>query len=267
MVQVVTARSVIRGRVASGTLLVGRAGIAALIVASVAAQLSVSLAYWEAMGYPDGPRNVVNYLSFFTVQSNLLAVVVLALLVVAQLGGPRLARRLGRRFDVLLLGTTSYMLVTGIVYNAAMRDVELPQGATVDWSNEVLHLIAPLWMLIDWFLSPRRRRLQWWDLGTITIFPLLWLGATFLRAPQTVAQANETPYWYPMLDPATYDNGVFGVLATCLGVAALLLAVGAGQLGYARWRASRQRASRQRAERELAPARTVTRPRATSGMR
>jgi len=237
MVQVVTARNPVQGVTRARALLAARAMVAALILAAVLGQLSVSLAFWAEQGYSDVPRNVVNYLSFFTVESNLLAMLALGLLAAAQLGRPRI----GRRFDVLLLCTTSCMVVTGIVYNLGMRDVELPQGATLEWSNEVLHLVAPLWMLIDWVACPRERDLHWRDLGTVVIFPLVWLGLTFLRAPQTTVQAAETPYWYPMLDPASYDTGVLGVVGTCMCIAATLLIAAAAQLGYDRWRRRRRR--------------------------
>ncbi|WP_206447746.1 Pr6Pr family membrane protein [Agrococcus sp. KRD186] len=240
MVQAVTARSALqRGTVSrvSRALLVGRAAMAALIVAAIAGQLTTSLAFWGQQGYGDVPRNVANYLSFFTVESNILAVATLGILIAAHFGLPRI----GRRFDVVLLCVTSFMLVTGIVYNATMRDVELPQGATLDWSNEVLHLVAPLWMLLDWILCPRKRQLHWRDVGTVLIFPLVWLGLTFLRAPKTTVQAGETPYWYPMLDPASYDIGVLGVVGACLAVAAALLVVAAGQLAIDRRRSRARR--------------------------
>lgn len=232
MLQAVTARDRVQRRTLPHTLLAGRAAVAALILAAVVGQLSTTLAFWGEQGYGDIPRNVANYLSFFTVESNLLAMLALGILVASQLGGPRI----GRRFDVALLCTTTYMLVTGIVYNVAMRDVELPQGATLEWSNEVLHLVAPAWMLLDWFLCPRERDVRWRDLGTVLVFPLVWLGCTFLRAPKTSVEASETPYWYPMLDPATHDNGVLGVVGVCLCIAGVLLVAAATQLAFVHWR-------------------------------
>lgn len=237
MLQAVTARDTVQRRTLPRMLLVGRVTVAGLILAALVGQLSTSLAVWGAMGYGDIPRNVTTYLSFFTVESNLLAMLALGILVAAQLGRPRI----GRRFDVALLCITSFMVVTGVVYNATMRDIELPQGATLEWSNEVLHLIAPLWMLLDWLACSRTRDLRWRDLGTVIIFPLVWLGFTFLRAPASSIEASETPYWYPMLDPANYDSGIVGVVGACLGIAAILLLTAAAQLAFDRWRARSRR--------------------------
>ncbi|WP_405218998.1 Pr6Pr family membrane protein [Agrococcus sp. Ld7] len=214
-----------------GVLLVGRISIGASILVSVIGQMATSLTFWHEQGAHNVTQNAVNYLSFFTVESNILSLVLLGMLVAAQLGGPRL----GRRFDVLLLGATSYMVVTGIVYNALMRGIELPPAATLDWANEVLHLIAPLWMVIDRIASTRESELRWRDVGTVLLFPATWLAYTLLRAPGTPEEAIENPYWYPHLDPSTYDEGYFGVATTCLAVTALLVIAAAAQVALSRW--------------------------------
>lgn len=215
-------------------LLIGRAVIAVLILAAVIGQLVTSLGFWTARGDESIGLNVLNFFSFFTIESNILAMVTLAIVVAAQFGRPRL----GRRYDVLLLCATSYMLVTGIVYNTMLRGIELPQGATLAWSNEVLHLIAPLWMVVDWFVSSRVRDLRWRDVGIVAIYPVAWLAYTLLRGPFTPDQATGNPYWYPypFLNPANYDNGYLGVTIMCIAVAATVLIGAALLLAYARWR-------------------------------
>lgn len=232
MLLAVTAGDAVQRSTLPRALFIGRAIVAVLIFAALVGQLGTSLAFWSEQGYGDVRQNVTVFLSFFTVESNILAMVALGLLVAAHLG----RSRPGRHADVLLLGATGYMVVTALVYNTVMRGVELPQGATLDWSNEVLHLVAPLWMLLDWFACPRERDLRWRDIGTIAVFPLAWLGGTFLLAPKSAAEASDTPYWYPMLDPANHDTGVLGVVGTCSGVAAALLATTAAQLAFDRWR-------------------------------
>ncbi|MGY3127348.1 hypothetical protein ACVWW9_000847 [Agrococcus sp. UYP33] len=215
-------------------VLVGRAIIAVAILAAVTGQLITSVGFWTARGDESIPLDLLNFFSFFTIESNLLAMVVLALLVAAQLGRPRI----GRRFDVLLLCATTYMVVTGIVYNTLLRGIELPQGATLGWSNEVLHLIAPLWMLIDWLLTAGKREVRFADLRIVAIYPVLWLVYTLLRGPVTLDQASGRPWWYPypFLDPATHANGYAGVAVMCLIVAATVLLGAAALVAYARWR-------------------------------
>lgn len=212
-------------------LLLGRAVMAALILAAIVAQLATSLHFWGERGASDVGQNLVTYFSFFTVESNILSLALLGILVAAQLGRPRI----GRRFDLLLLCATSFMLVTGIVYNTMMRDVVLPTDATVGWSNEVLHVVAPAWMLLDWFATSRLRDVRWHDLGTVMVFPAAWLTYTLVRAPKTPAEAVGNPYWYPQLDPATYDSGTLGVIGTCSAVAAMLLLAATVLIAFARW--------------------------------
>ncbi len=220
-------------------LVLGRAIMALAILAAVIGQLLTSITFWTARGDASIPLDLLNFFSFFTIESNVIAMVVLAVLVAAQLGRPRI----GRRFDVLLLCAATYMVVTGIVYNTLLRGIELPQGATLGWSNEVLHLIAPLWMLVDWLLSSAKRDVRSADLGVVAIFPVAWLAYTLLRGPFTRDQASGRSWWYPypFLDPATHANGYAGVAVMSLTVAATVLLVAAGMVAISR--ARRRRAS------------------------
>ncbi len=39
------------------------------------------------------------------------------------------------------------MIITGLLYNVLLRG-ELARGATVAWSNEVLHILGPVYLLV-----------------------------------------------------------------------------------------------------------------------
>ena len=139
---------------------------------------------------------------------------------------------------VLIACAATYMIVTGIVYNVLLREVQLPQGTTVVWANEVLHVIAPLLMLAMVFLAPQRRRLGWGTLGIILIFPVVWAIYTMTRANLIVAPATGEPYWYPypFLDPNLVAGGYLGVAGYIVGIAAAIIAVGAGVVWMSRKR-------------------------------
>ena len=82
----------------------------------------------------------MNFFSFFTIDSNILTVVVFligAVLLIRAESPTRAGSAIGRA------GVTAYMATTGIVYNVLLRGIELPQGSTLAWSNEVLHVVAP----------------------------------------------------------------------------------------------------------------------------
>src|SRR5690606_8961725 len=88
--------------------------VAAVIVAAVAGQLATSLAYWrDVAGIADPTTQVVNFFSFFTIESNLLAVVALVIGAVVLLAGRGPDPRW---FTVLRLCAATYMVTTGVVY-------------------------------------------------------------------------------------------------------------------------------------------------------
>ena len=202
-----------------------RLGMAVVIAAAVIAQLMKSLQSASELD-----RSVatvaVNFFSFFTIQSNTLTVIVLLVAAVAVFigrdGGPRW-------LEVALAAVSTYMVVTGIVYNALLRGIELPQGSeAIGWSNEVLHLIGPVFMAVDVVVAPIRRRLPWSALGAIVLVPIVWVAYTLVRGPLVQNPVTGASYWYPypFLDP----NGAGGwssVVAYIVGIAVVILAVGA----------------------------------------
>lgn len=158
------------------------------IIAAVVGQLIYSL----SNGVPDVAHYLVNYFSFFTILSNTLSAI--ALLVGAwycfttRIDPPW--------FNLAFAAVTTYMVTTGVVYNLLLRGIELPQGTTLAWSNEILHVWAPLYLLIVWILSPGKRRLAWNAILPILAFPLVWVVYTMIRGPLVGW------YPYPFLDPA-----------------------------------------------------------------
>ena len=130
------------------------------------------------------------------------------------------------------------MIVTGIVYNTLLRGVELPQGTTVPWSNEVLHVIAPLILLLDLLVAPGRRGLGWGRILTIAAYPIAWVAYTLIRGPITVNPVTGEPWWYPypFLNPHLVPGGFLGVTGYIIGIAIAIVAVGAAVLWWGRRR-------------------------------
>lgn len=209
-----------------------RLAAAALGVAAIVAQLvrTVGRAMEATTDYAgDVPTVVTNFLSYFTIQSNLLAVITLAVGAIWALGRGRGVIVEPRWFAVLLACTTTYMVITGIVYNTLLRGIQLDQGSTVAWSNEVLHVVIPVVMLLDLFLAPKRRGLSWGTVGIVAIYPIIWVVYTLVRAPFITAPASGNPWWYPypFLDPHNFANGFVGVAIYIVCIAAGIVAVGA----------------------------------------
>lgn len=218
-----------------------RIAIAALILAAVIGQLVVSISS-AIENNRDVPTTVANFLSFFTILSNIGAMIALTWAAVWFWTNRRDAVVEPRRLSLVLTSVTTYMIVTGLVYNLLLRGIALPQGATLPWSNEVLHAVGPIFLLLDLFLGPLRRALPWRATLTALIFPIAWLVYTFLRGPLVTNPVTRAHFWYPypFLDP----NGPGGWLSVAVYI--VLIAVAISGVGVLVVWVGRRRALRER---------------------
>lgn len=201
------------------------------VVAAVIGQLTTSLAYWREVGVRDIGVSTINFFSFFTVQSNIIGAVALAIGVVILMRSRRVEPRW---FSVLRVCATSYLATTGVVYNLLLRGIDLPQGATLPWSNEVLHVIVPLIMVFDWLFAPGRHTLSWNVIGVVVIYPIVWAVFTMVRGPFIFSDAMQRMGWYPypFLDPA--NGGYPSVALYALLIATVMAGAGAGAIAISR---------------------------------
>ena len=208
-----------------------RFAAAALGLAAITRQLTLTLsnaanASTEWAGHV--PTVTVNFFSYFTILSNLITAFVLVI-------GGIWALRTRKSADVepLWLATlfacvSTYMIVTGIVYNLLLRNI--PLGGISDvWTNETLHVVIPLVMLADVLFAPRRRALGWNVVLIAAIFPIAWAVYTLIRANLIVGPATGNPWWYPypFLDPHLTPGGYLGVAGYIVGIAIAIIAVAA----------------------------------------
>lgn len=202
--------------------------------AAVIGQLVTSLNYWSSAGVTDFVSPVTNFFSFFTILSNIAAIVTLC--VSAVYAGLRRAEP--GWLTVTRVSVVSYMAVTGIVYNLLLRGIELPQGATLGWSNEVLHVVLPLIVVTDWLLAPGTVRLRWRAVGWVVAFPIVWAIYTMIRGPLAydVVRHRETWYPYPFLDPAASPQGYATVAFYIILIALIIAGTGAAAILWNRHR-------------------------------
>ena len=190
---------------------VARIFFAALAVIALIAQLMQSIG---------AGRSTVNFFSYFTIQSNVIAVAVLLWVALkSDSVGERMLRDMIRGAPVL------YLSVTGIVFAVLLSD--LP-SVTVPFANTVLHKLMPVVVVMDWIIDPPspgvsfRKALVW------MVYPLGWLAYTMVRG-YLIGW-----YPYPFLNPAKmggYGN-VLGIILMILsgGVLFIWLIVWIGQL-------------------------------------
>lgn len=178
------------------------AGLA--LLATVVAQIADELAH-DAFA-------PARYFAYFTIQTALIDVVVLLV------GGWWAWRRPRdtRLLTIVALCTAVYAVVTTVVYNALLRGIVSPGYTSPDWMNEVLHVVVPILLILDWIVAPGRARLRWRDAWWIVAYPLAWIAFTMIRG------AIDGWYPYPFLEPSG-PNGVPGVAAYIVGLAVAMI--------------------------------------------
>lgn len=165
------------------------------------------------------------YFAYFTIQTALISVVVLVS------GGVHALRssRDTELYTAIRASLVSYLVVTAVVYNLLLRDIPNDDGYVgPEWANEALHVWVPIYIVLDWMLTPGRARLQPRTLALAASFPLIWVGVTMLRGALTGW------YPYPFLEPDGPD-GVLGVVLYVVGIAAVILTLTALAVAVNRW--------------------------------
>lgn len=195
-------------------------------------RLTNVISYWDDNDIGDQNTTIVNFFSFFTIDSNTLAAVVLLI------GAWRLSQRLddSRGYGLLRAAATTYMAITGTVYNLLLRNVDLADGLAQPWSNEIVHVVGPVVMVVDWLAAPGRRRLEWRDIGVLLAFPVVWTVYTMVRGPHVDNAATGARSWYPypFLNPDEFATGYGGVAFFLVLIGVAFTAVSAGVVWVSR---------------------------------
>jgi len=164
----------------------------------------------------NGALDVVNFFSFFTIQSNLIGVAALAATAVTPAPRPRW-------LEWLRGAAVVYLTVTFIVVIALLQGVDV--GLQLLWVDFALHKLMPLIVVVDFVLDPPRTRLSTRDALLWLVFPLIWLAYTLIRGP--IAGW----YPYPFLDPAHGGYGPVAVTSLVILVAGAVLSLAVAWLG------------------------------------
>lgn len=178
--------------------------VARLAVATLAI---VAMTYQFALLNVEPGYEKANFFSFFTIQSNILAVCALFLLVLV----PR-ARR-SPLFDGVRSAAVLYIAITGVVFALLLSGMQEEVQTATSWVDFVVHKLVPILVVADWIVDPPRHRLPWWTVVAWLGYPIAWLGYTLVRG----AQAD----WYPYPFVDVSELGYVGVLAR-----SIVLAVG-----------------------------------------
>jgi hypothetical protein len=169
---------------------------------------------------PDALTRTVNYFSFFTILSNILAA---ATLTVPELAGRSRVGRFLLRYE-LRTALTVYMIMTGCVYALFLAGLT-PLTEVQHLADIALHYVIPPLYVIDWIAIRPKCQINWKNALNILIFPLLYGVYTLARG------ALVGTYPYPFVDvnqlgyrAVLINFGLF-VLAF-LGLSIIIIAVG-----------------------------------------
>lgn len=149
------------------------------------------------------------YFAFFTIQTALMDVVVLGVGAWLAWTTPRDTKV----FTIVRVCIVAFAVVTCVVYNLLLRDVPSDPGYVWPvWPNEVLHVWAPILLVLDWLFAPGRFRIRVRAALWVLVYPLAWVSFSLVRGVLT-------GWWpYPFLNP-TNPAGWAGVVEYIVGIA------------------------------------------------
>lgn len=158
-----------------------------------------------------GTFDGLHYFSYFTIDSNLIAVAVFLI------GAARWNTETGPAWDYVRGASVVYMTVVGVVFTVLLSGTDV--DTAIPWVNSAVHELMPLVVLADWLIDPPATRLSIAPATAWLAFPLVWIVYTLIKGPIV------GKYPYPFLNPA---NGGYGSIAAyCVAILAFMLAVGA----------------------------------------
>ncbi|KCZ60196.1 Pr6Pr family membrane protein [Hyphomonas chukchiensis] len=123
---------------------------------------------------------VIEYFSYFTLDTNVLVAVAMGWSALAPESGP------GKFFSKpgLRAAITLYILLVALVYHFMLRELWTPHG----WekiSNFILHYVTPVMMLSNWLLISRKDGLRLSQVPAWMAFPAVYATLVLLRGQLT----------------------------------------------------------------------------------
>lgn len=191
-------------------LITYRCAFAVLALVAVLAQLRHGLQYTN--------MSVGNFFSYFTIESNILA---LAVFIVAAKAA--YTKKTSRSLDYLRGAATLYMTITGVIYSLLLSgiDVDVP----LPWVNLVLHYVFPLAVVVDWLI----------DRPSVTVTykkALFWLAFPLAYFVYSLIRGHFVGWYpYPFMNALQLGYAKVAVNAVVIAIGMVLLALAIAWLG------------------------------------
>ena len=188
---------------------------ALLCIAAIAAQ------GWFAVVQKQMPCG--HFFSFFTIQSNLMAAVLLLIGAARPAWSVSSAGLLSRGAVVL------YLMITGVIYALLLSSLPEVKELMLPWADRVLHEVIPLVMLADWLIAPPSPRFTFRQALGWLVYPFIYMTYSLVRG------ALVHWYPYPFLNPSQ-PGGTLALAAYCAGISLLAMLFSWGIVRAGRWR-------------------------------
>lgn len=164
------------------------------------------------------PEVVLRYVSYFTIQSNILVALVLTAFAIKAGRDEWLVHPFVRS------AVAVYIAAVGVVYVVLLRDLWAPQGAQL-LADLLLHYVMPLGYLLFWLFLVRKAGLRWYDPLLWLIYPLFYLAFVVIRGKMSGF------YPYPFIDVGAlgYSRALLnagGIMVVFVVLGALAVVIG-----------------------------------------
>jgi len=153
-----------------------------------------------------------NFFSYFTIESNIFAAV---MLLVSAYATARAKRSQG--LSSARGAATLYMVITGLVFAILLSGIKGAHFTAVPRDNVILHYVMPVVLLLDWLIDVARPRVRFRRALRWIIYPLLFVVYTLIRGPIVKW------YPYPFLNPT--PHGYEAVAITCVIITVIAVAI------------------------------------------
>ena len=169
----------------------------------------------------DRDGSVVNFFSYFTIESNILVLIASAMIFVK-------ADRGGTAFGILRLAGLVGITITGIIFSTVLAgSVEL--NGIDWWTDKAFHYVVPAMAVIGFVIIKPRTRLDKSALWFM-VWALGWLAYTLIRGAVShpryaVTDTTFSDVPYDFLDVDAHGGGAVAV--ACVGVLVIGLALSA----------------------------------------
>lgn len=196
------------------------AALAILIWLSLGIQFYISTVKYLTEGRTFGGA-IVQLLSYFTIQDNILVALALTFILVAP------TSKWGRFFSKpsVLGAITLYIFIVGLVYQLVLRREHTLYG-WFSFCNEVFHSVSPLMFVLFWLIFVNKGNLPWSKAFNWFIYPLIYFIYAIVRG------ALNGYYPYSFIDGNKLTYGQIGINFIFLFIAFVI--VGFGVIGTSR---------------------------------